>query len=155
VVLPVLLLIIVGIVAFGRYMNYANQEQQMAAQGARLAAVAYDPTGAVTLDSYIVSQALGGLGTQSGDVTSAVQAFVYYPTGQTCSPSACNVAGNQIRACAVATVSLLPIIGGGSLKLVQTATMRVETALPTSSPPWSVDSNVAGQPAAAAGCPMS
>jgi Flp pilus assembly protein TadG len=147
-VLPVLLLIIVGIIDFGRYMNYSNQEQQMAAQGARLAAVAYDPTGATTLQNYIVSQALGGLGTTSGDVTKAAQVFVYYPTGSTG-----NVVGQPIRTCVVATITVPVELGVfPPLKLVQTATMRIEQTLPASGAPWSVDLSGA---VTAAGCPMS
>jgi Flp pilus assembly protein TadG len=153
-VLPVLLLIILGIIDFGRYENYSNQESQMAAAGARLAAVAYDPPGSVTLQSYIVSQALGGLGTAGGDVTTPVQAYVYYPTSD---PIPLNAPGNAIRVCVAAIVTvpvnLLGVVP--PLKMVETATMRIEQALPASSPPWTVDSNAAGQPAATAGCPMS
>jgi Flp pilus assembly protein TadG len=145
-VLPVLLLIIVGIIDYGRFVGYSNQESQMAASGARLAAVAFDPTGATTLQTYIQNQALGGLGTASGDVTSAAKAYVYYPTGSTG-----NVVGQPIRVCVVASVTLLPMLGGASLKLVEMATMRIEQILPTSSPPWAVDTTAS---ASAAGCPL-
>ena len=146
IVLPVLLLIILGIIDYGRFVGYSNQESQMAASGARLAAVAYDPTGATTLQTYIQNQALGGLGTVSGDVTSAAKAFIYYPTGSTG-----NVVGQPIRVCVVASVTLLPMLGGGSLKILETATMRVEQTLPTTSPPWTVDSTSS---ASTAGCPL-
>jgi Flp pilus assembly protein TadG len=148
-VFPVLLLIILGILDFGRYMNYSNQESQMAAQGARLAAVAYAPAGSVTLQNYLVSNTVGGLGTQSGDVTKAAQAYVYYPTGSTG-----NVIGQPIRACVVATITLpVNLIGVvPPLKMVQTATMRIEQLLPTTSPPWTVDST---STASTAGCPLS
>jgi len=39
VVLPVLLLLIFGIIDFGRFFNYADQESQLSAQAARWAAV--------------------------------------------------------------------------------------------------------------------
>jgi Flp pilus assembly protein TadG len=150
VVLPVLLLIILGILDFGQYMNYSNQESQMAAQGARLAAVAYQPAGSVTLQSYIVSQAQGGLGTQSGDVTKAAQAYVYYPASNTSG----NPVGQQIRACVVATVTLpVELLGVvPPLKMLETATMRIEQALPATGSTWTPDSIAT---ASAAGCPTS
>jgi Flp pilus assembly protein TadG len=140
VVLPVLLLIILGIIDFGRFFNYSDQESQMAAQAARWAAVNTNPGGATSLQTYSAQQALGGLGTTSGDVTSAAQVYIYYPTGSS------NVVGNSVRACVVSSVQLVPMLGGTSLKLVESATMRTEV-LGTA---WTADATTT---AGTAGCP--
>jgi Flp pilus assembly protein TadG len=143
IVLPVLLLVLLGIIDFGRVMNYSDQEQQMAAQAARWAAVNWDP-GSQSIQQYVQTQALGGLGTTSGDVTSAAQVYLYYPTGSS------NAVGNPIRACVVANVQLLPMLGSANLKLAEAATMRVETLGTTSS--FTADSTTT---AGSAGCPTS
>lgn len=143
IVLPVLMLVLLGIIDFGRIMNYTDQEQQMAAQAARWGAVDWDP-GSQSIQQYVQAQALGGLGTTSGDVKSGAQVFLYYPTGSS------NTVGSPIRACVVADVQLLPMLGSATLKLVQAATMRVETLGTSSS--FTADSTTT---AGGAGCPTS
>jgi Flp pilus assembly protein TadG len=124
-VLPVLMLIVVGILTFGRYLNYASQETQMAAGAARWAAVDNDPASndlTQTLQAYTQQQATAELQAGSTDVTSPAQVYVY------CQGSSC-VVGNWVRACVTATVRLLPMLGSGpSAQIVETATMRIEVA---------------------------
>src|SRR5438270_4301801 len=61
--IPVLLIVVLGIVDFGRAVNYWNDENQLAEQGARFAAVgslpASDPTcgSQATLASYLTCEA--------------------------------------------------------------------------------------------------
>jgi Flp pilus assembly protein TadG len=137
VVLPVLMLIIIGILTFGRYMNYAEQETQLASEGARWAAVNFDPPGTESLQTYIESQATGELLNGSSDVTSPIAAYVYYPTGSS------NTVGQPIRVCVTATVRLLPILGAAtSVQIVQTATMRIEQPVTTY---WSISTTVPSQ----------
>jgi Flp pilus assembly protein TadG len=148
IVLPILLLVLLGIIDFGRVMNYGEQQQQLAAQAARMAAVNADPPGSLQINEYVESQALGGL-SGGGDVTSGVQVYIYYPTGSTGSTTT----GQPIRACAVADFQLLPLlrIGGiTTLKLVQTATMRTETTPTTPN-----FTTVSTTTAAGYGCPTS
>lgn len=125
VVVPVLLLILLGIIDFGRFLNYSNQETQMSGQAARWAAVNINP-GSGTLQSYVASLAGGGLNATSGDVTSAAQVYIYYPSGSS------NAVGNPVRACVVAKVTLLPMLGGTSLTITEAATMRIEQVDTTS-----------------------
>lgn len=133
VVLPVLILIIVGILTFGRYTNYANQETQMAAEAARWASVNVDPSSTQTLQAYVQSQATGELLNGSSDVTSPVQVYLYYPTGSS------NAVGNAVRACVVSTVKLLPLLGSGtSDQIAESATMRLEQTATN----WSASSSV-------------
>lgn len=142
VVVPVLMLIIVGILTFGRYENYSNQETQLAAEAARWAAVNVNPSGSQTLQAYVQSQTSGELLNGSSDVTSPVQVFIYYPTGSS------NAVGNPVRACVTATVKLLPMLGAvTSATIAQTATMRVEQAATN----WSTTNNPASVPSQ---CPM-
>ncbi len=119
VVLPVLILVILGILYFGRYENYANQETQMAEQGARWASVNVNPSTTLTLQNYIKAQASGELLNGSTDVTSPVAVYIYYPTG-----SGGNVIGNQVRVCVTAGVAL-PFLGT-SETITETANMRIE-----------------------------
>jgi Flp pilus assembly protein TadG len=135
IVLPVLILIILGILYFGRYENYANQETQLAGEAARSAAVNFNPPGTQTIQAYIQAQAQGELLAGSSDVTAPAQVFLYYPTGSS------NAVGNSVRACVVSTTKYpSQIDGGASVPLVQTATMRIE-ALATN---WTAGGTTAG-----------
>ena len=145
IVLPVLILIILGILYFGRYENYSSQETQLAEQGARWAAVNYAAPSA-DLQAYVLSQASPELASGSSDVAKAV-VYIYYPTGSS------NVVGNSVRACLVTTVQL-PFMGT-SAKIVQSATMRIEQ--PQTAANWAPGPTT-GAPtttAGAAGCPTS
>lgn len=120
VVLPVLILIILGILYFGRYEDYTNQETQLAEMGIRFAALNTNPsTTAQTLQAYILSQAQPELQYGSSDVKLA-KVFLYYPTGSS------NVVGNPVRACVVTTVTFPTPIGAPATTIAQTATMRIE-----------------------------
>ena len=144
--LPVLMLIILGILYFGRYESYSTQMTQLAEQGARDAAVDYQvPAGTVVgtqncvtgasaptlsgtaipnnLACFIASQATGELaGSGSADVQ-ALQVNVQCGTGT----AAVCAAGSNVTVCTKATVQFpfLPIKAG---TIYQSATMRVETA---------------------------
>jgi uncharacterized protein (UPF0333 family) len=139
IVLPVLMLIIIGILTFGRYVDYSNQQTQLASEAARSAAVAFDPAGTQTIQDYTRTQATGELLNGSNDVTSKVQVYLYYPTGSS------YVVGQSVRACVVSTENLLPLLGAGpSIHIVESATMRIEQAPPT--PTWSTAGNVGAVP---------
>jgi Flp pilus assembly protein TadG len=128
IILPVLLLIIGGIVYFGRYENYSNQVTQLAEQAARYASV-NSSVGAGTLQAYIQAQAPIELQTQSGDVTKKVAVWVG------CLPAACVPNNSAVTACVTATVSYPSILGAlGTSTLVGKATML--TAVTPSSTSW-------------------
>jgi Flp pilus assembly protein TadG len=126
IVLPVLMLIIVGILYFGRYENYSNQVTQLAEEAARFAAV-NSPVGAPNLQAYILTQTPGELQTKAGDVTKAVTVYIGCPTGS-CAATSTNV--NSVTACVTATVSYPSIlgIGGATSTLVGRATMLIEAS---------------------------
>ena len=129
VVLPVLVLIIMGILYFGRYMEYSNQMTQLAEEGARWASVDYESPG--TLQTYITSQAQGELLNGSSDVSTPLATYIYYPASDVKTGGTDNVVGNAIRVCVVATVKY-PFLGLTST-IEQNATMRVETLADTGS----------------------
>jgi Flp pilus assembly protein TadG len=121
VVLPVFILLILGILYFSRYENYANQETQLAEQGVRWAAINTNPgasaTPTQTLQQYIQSQTSGELANGSGDVTNPLKAYIYYsPTGQTAT----------VRVCVAATVTFPTPIGVPSTVIVESASMHTE-----------------------------
>jgi len=121
VVLPIFIVLILGILYFSRYENYANQETQLAEQGARWAAINVNPgasnTPSQTLQQYIQSQASPELASGSGDVTTPVQAWIYYsPSGQTAT----------VRVCVTATVTFPTPIGVPSTVIVESASMHTE-----------------------------
>jgi len=118
VVLPIFIVLILGILYFSRYENYANQETHLAEQGARWAAINVNPsTNGQTLQQYIQSQASPELASGSGDVTTPVQAWIYYsPSGQTAT----------VRVCVTATVTFPTPIGVPSTVIVESASMHTE-----------------------------
>lgn len=127
VILPVLLMIVLGIIYFGRYEDYANQETQLAEQGVRWAALNQNP-GSGSLQAYIQSQAQPELRGGSSDVTSPAAVWIYTPASCTTN---CYAVGNPIRVCVVATVLFPSPIGAPSVTMAQTATMRIEVASTT------------------------
>jgi Flp pilus assembly protein TadG len=141
IVLPVLILIILGILYFGRYENYSNQETQLAEEGARWAAVDNNPSTTQTLQSYIQAQAQPELANGSSDV-SAARVYLYCPTG-TCT----SVNTDYVIACVTTTVQY-PFLKIGSGIVTESATMRIEQAQTTAE--WTP-----ATPPAGLGCPTS
>lgn len=117
-VLPVLILIILGIIYFGRYMDYSNQLTQLAAQGARWASVNSNPGSPATLQTYIQSQAQQELASGSSDVTAA-KVYIYYPTGSS------NIVGSSLRVCVSSSFNF-SFLGIGSQSVAEYTTMRIE-----------------------------
>lgn len=142
IILPVLILIILGILYFGRYEDYSNQETQLSEQGVRWAATATNPSTTLTLQNYIQQQASPELQAGSSDVSTPAQVWIYYPTGSS------NAVGNSIRVCVAATVKY-PFFAGSST-LTEYATMRVEVKNPTTGSAFTASTT--GMPS---GCPTS
>lgn len=124
VVLPVLILIVLGILYFGRYEDYTNQETQLSETGVRYAALNSNPgatgTPVQTLQQYIQTQAQPELQAGSSDVTKPAAVWIYQPTGATYK------VGQPVRVCVVATVTFPTPIGTPATTIAQAATMRIE-----------------------------
>ena len=127
-VLPVLMLIIVGILYFGRYESYASQMTQLAEQGARDGAVNFAPPNSQSLAAYIQSQGTGELAGGSGDV-SQLSVSVVCSAGSTCTTAS---ATSTVTVCTAATVQV-PFLKVKTGTIFQKATMRVEQSGATAS----------------------
>lgn len=125
-VLPVLLLILIGIMDFGKAFNYWDDGQQLANEGARLAAVGYKPTSG-TLAQYILQRAsTKELKLGSSEGTGPAQVCVSFPDGQ--------LVGNRAVVTVDTPYQFLPYLGNEvaafknrTFRLQSQATMRVET----------------------------
>jgi Flp pilus assembly protein TadG len=161
VVLPVLILIVLGILYFGRFEDYANQETQLAEEGARMAAVNTTPpttagcTSPTTLACYLQAQAQPELQKGSSAVSSAAKVYIYQPTGIT------YAVGNSVRVCVVSTFTFPSPIGTPSTQVAMAATMRIEdTAAGAATLPYATSGNSANgnpggvtTPPTSTGCP--
>jgi Flp pilus assembly protein TadG len=127
-VLPLLLTLLLGTIDFGKAFNYWNDQTQLAATGARFAAVNHNPGGG-TLQQYIQSQAdtteLRNGGT--AQVASPVSVCITFPAG-TSNP------GDPVQVTVTSQYNWLGFVrsrtGIASTTLTGSATMRLE-ATPT------------------------
>jgi Flp pilus assembly protein TadG len=121
-VLPVLLLIVTGILWFGRALNYSQDETRMANVAARYAAVNQVPPGASgTLGEWLRSQAdTAELKEGTGDVEGPPKVCVEYPGGGT-------GVGEPVKITVTATFKWMPLLNVGASSDIQgSATMRIE-----------------------------
>jgi Flp pilus assembly protein TadG len=125
VVLPVLLLILFGILYFGRYESYSSQMTQLAEQGARAGAIDSWPTASYPkLADWVRSLASGELASGSSDVSKLGVTVV-------CSTSNCSGTNATVTVCLSSRVQF-PVLGIQAGTAFQKATMRVENTSGTS-----------------------
>jgi Flp pilus assembly protein TadG len=125
-VLPVLLLIVMGILWFGRALNYTQDETRLANVAARYAAVNQVPPGAgPSLTEWVRSQAdTAELRNGTGDVEEPLEVCVAYPAG--------TGVGDPVEVKVIAKFKWLPLLKvGASTAISGAATMRIEVP-PTS-----------------------
>jgi Flp pilus assembly protein TadG len=133
-VLPLLLLLLFGLLDFGKAFNYWIDETHLANAGARWATVNNNP-GSGTLQQYILSQAdtpelrTGGTST----VPSAAQVCISFPTNAQSGTS--GQVGDPVQVTVSTEYNWLPFVGNRltstHVRLTGSATMRLE-AKPTS-----------------------
>jgi Flp pilus assembly protein TadG len=122
---PVLLMMLFGIIDFARALNYLNDSNQIAAQGARLAAVNNNPNAPSTLQSYLNGLAdTAELRTGSSQVTSPISTCIDTPTNAATGTS--RKVGDPVRVVVTSQFKLLPIVGVGTMTLKGKAVMRLE-----------------------------
>ena len=132
---PVLFLVLFGMLDFGKAFNYWNVAQQMANEGARLAAVnsagpwtCPDLSPAGSLPDYIKCQAVTGELKDGGTfwLPNPARVCVQPAPGASSPP----VAGDPIRVTVTATYNWLPLvaqkIGATQTTITGSATMRLE-----------------------------
>lgn len=126
-ILPVLLLIVMGILWFGRALNYTQDETRLANVAARYASVDQVPSGAgSSLADWLRSEADSEeLRKGTGDVEGAPEVCVEYPNG--------TAVGEPVKVTMHAKFKWLPLLGlGASSTITGSATMRIEVS-PTNS----------------------
>lgn len=122
-VAPVLLLLVLGILYFGRFMNYGTDATHLANEAARWAAVNASPSnigcGGATLANCVQNQADStSLKTGTGDVSGKLKVCLSFPQGAT--------QGKPVEAEVTASFTLLPILGGVTLPIDVKADMPLE-----------------------------
>lgn len=120
------LLVVLGIVIFGRVMNYNEQATHLVNEAVRYAAVNQVPASANgTLGAWVRSQADSSeLANGTGDVQGTPQVCLSYPNG--------SGVGNPVTVSMSFRFHWLPLISSvGSSTITRTATMRIEVQ-PTS-----------------------
>lgn len=126
-VLPVLLLVVMGILWFGRALNYTQDETRLTNVAARYASVDQVPpdAGTQTLAEWLRSHAdTAGLRSGTGDVEGPPKVCVEYPDG--------TEVGDPVQITMSATFKWLPLLKVGvSSPISGAATMRLEVS-PTS-----------------------
>jgi Flp pilus assembly protein TadG len=83
-VMPLLLILVLGIMDFGKAFNYWNDSTHMASTGARFAAVNNDPGGSQSLQKYIQQSADTNElrnGNAGGSVTQPAKVCISFPNG--------------------------------------------------------------------------
>jgi Flp pilus assembly protein TadG len=116
-VLPLLLLLVLGALDFGKAFNYWIDETHLAHEGARFAAVDKNPGGGATLQESIKQRA------NTPELESALQVCVSFPNGP--------VVGEPVEVQVTSTYNFLSFIAGElsiapQKELRATSTMRLE-----------------------------
>jgi len=118
----VLLLIVFGALDFSRALNYWNDANQIAADGARFAAVNRNP-GSGTLQEWLAQQGdTAEIRNGSASVTTPIGVCVEFPDGEPAQ------VGDPVRVRVTVGYSVIPLIDPDAteVQLVGDATMRLE-----------------------------
>jgi Flp pilus assembly protein TadG len=123
-VVPFICLLVLALVDFGKGVNYWLDANHLASEGARLAAVLGDqPEPGGDLKQWIQQQAeTNELRDGTGSVTSPAQVCISFPNGREI--------GKPVTVTVTAAYQWIPFIGGGTLDISGSSTMRLEQ-LPT------------------------
>jgi Flp pilus assembly protein TadG len=129
-VIPILLIVLFGVLDFGKAINYWNDATHLSAEAARYAAVNRkpNPANANSLQQQIRDQLdTPELKNGTGSVTGAAQVCVDFPNGT-------SNAGDPVRVRLTFTYSLIPFIGNkisvAQIPVSSSSIMRLE-ATPT------------------------
>jgi Flp pilus assembly protein TadG len=118
-VLPLLLMLLLGILEFSRAMNYYNDLTQLAAEGARSAAVSQQPSGAGDATGTQIQQQIKGQA-DSPEMKNN-------PSLQVCIPTSTPLtAGNPVQVTTRMDFQLIPLVGLTKIELSGSSTMRAE-----------------------------
>ena len=125
-VLPIVLVLVMGILWFGRAFNYSIDQTHLANEAARYAAVNANPsTSSSNLNTWILSQIdtgelkSGSSGPGSGVNAPGAQLTICYPNGTS------NV-GDPVKVTITSTFHFIPILNLANAPITGSATMRIE-----------------------------
>lgn len=111
-VLPLILTFLFAIIDFGQVFNNLNDANQIAAMGARYAAVNVQPSGQ-PLETYLAQQA------DTQGLKNNIQVCIRFPN------TTANV-GDPVSVEVTSSYKLVPLLGGSTIQLHGKATMRLE-----------------------------
>jgi Flp pilus assembly protein TadG len=126
-VVPLLVVILFAVIAFGKAFNYWNDATHISAEGARYAAVNNKPhpADATSLQTQLQAQADTGELREGGtsDVTSPAEVCIDFPNGTA-------KRGDPVRVAMTFTYNWLPVLGLSvtETEVTSTSIMRLETA---------------------------
>ena len=133
-VAPLLLLLLFGMLDFGRTFNYWIDATHLANEGARWAVVDKNPASSGTLQNYIRNQAdtnelrNGG----SAAVPAALQVCISFPSGS-------SAVGNPVKVTSSVTYHWMPVLGDIMAKLgasrLTTTTVSSSSTMRLEAPP--------------------
>jgi len=120
-VVPFICFLVLAILDFGKALNYWLDANHLANEGARLAAVIGNrPEPSPTLREFIRQQAeTNELRDGTGSVTAPANVNICFPDG---APKI----GDPVRVTVSANYKWIPFIGGGTITLKGSSTMRLE-----------------------------
>jgi Flp pilus assembly protein TadG len=123
---PVLCLIVLALIDFGKAVNYWLDANQLANVGARLAAVAgTTPQPSPTLTQWVQQKAeTTELRNGTGSVTSPAKVCITFLTGPS---GTTGQIGDPVKVTVTAPYKWIPFVGGATLNISADATMRLES----------------------------
>ena len=129
-VAPILLVLLFGMLDFGRVFNYWIDATHLSNEGARWAVVNKNPASSGTLQQYIQAQAdtnelrNGG----SSSVPSALQVCISFPSGS-------STVGNPVEVTASVTYNCLPFLSSQALGALTSTTVSSSSTMRLEAPP--------------------
>jgi len=114
-ILPLILMLLFAIIEFGQIFNNLNDANHIAGNGARFAAVNSKPAAATgSLQDYLKSQG------DTAKLRSTIGVCISFP------PNGASTIGNAVSVRVRSDYELIPLLGGVTIPLTATATMRIE-----------------------------
>lgn len=133
-ILPVFLLIIAGLLAFGRVFFYWIQTNHLASETARWAIVDRNPYAPTSLQDQ-------ARGSSTVEFQSDVEVCITYP--ESGSEAAADI-GDSIKVVVQKPFSLIPLLDAGTIKIRGSSTMRIERFANNTSPTNYTDADNVG-----------
>jgi hypothetical protein len=136
-ILPILLAIVLGIFQFGAAYNYQNDMSQLANEAARYASVGFCD-GCVAGSASTEIPAIVKKDADTGGLKNTVTICIVFPPGSS------GQVGDSVEALVEKNFTWIPYLNLAKVKIVASATMRLETAYNASTSPYTPDTLTGG-----------